>query len=336
MINELVPHETWDIIDSTKLQTYLRCPRFYMLKYVFGWVREGPSIHLDFGRAWSKAMDVLWSKGINLSNLQPSFTAFMEVWNEAAGVAPMELGVKSPENAERALHQYIDTYQNQRVKLAELRGADGEAIEIPGRVPLDDTRVLYLRMDKVVVDENDLYWVLDHKTASQLTSHWKASWDLSLQMGTYIHCLICIFGVEKVKGALIDGAIIRNPPKRRKDGEPYANSGPGTELIRVPIIKPVDQMAQWLNCTLDWMMEIESDLEVLDECTGDEAVLPCFKQNPTACTKWNRLCPYHDTCVFYSNPLKLLRRLGGRPPSEFVRQFWDPRVGEVVGNGEEV
>lgn len=281
-------------------------------------------------------MDTLWSKGIGLENLQPAFSSFMEVWHEAMGTQVPEPGPKSPENAERALRKYIDTYQNQRVKLADLKGAEGKPIEIPGCVPLDRARLLYLRMDKVVIDEQGLYWVLDHKTASQLTSHWRASWELSIQMGTYIHCLICVLGAERVKGALIDGAIIRNPPRLKKDNQPYANSGPGTEFVRVPIIKPLNQMQQWLDCTLEWIMDIESDLDHLDNCTGDEQVLPCFKQNPTACTKWNRLCAYHDTCAYYTNPLALLRRLEGKPPSEFTQKYWDPRVGEVDVSGKEV
>jgi CRISPR/Cas system-associated exonuclease Cas4 (RecB family) len=62
-------HETWQVLDATKLQTYMRCPRKFFFNYVLGWKSEIPSNHLVFGSAWHMAMEVLLDKGYNSRGL---------------------------------------------------------------------------------------------------------------------------------------------------------------------------------------------------------------------------------------------------------------------------
>ena len=50
----------FDIHDSTKINCFQTCPRKYFYKYVLGWSHEDANIHLVFGSAWHKAMEVFY------------------------------------------------------------------------------------------------------------------------------------------------------------------------------------------------------------------------------------------------------------------------------------
>lgn len=68
------PSHAW--VDNSKIREYKRCPRRYWFKYIMGWTGELANKDAEFGSAWHKAMEVLWTKGTMIDNLEPAFAAF--------------------------------------------------------------------------------------------------------------------------------------------------------------------------------------------------------------------------------------------------------------------
>ncbi len=51
-MSKILQQPTFTIVDSSKLQDYMMCPRYYFYRYVLGWVPEEPNHDLIFGEAW--------------------------------------------------------------------------------------------------------------------------------------------------------------------------------------------------------------------------------------------------------------------------------------------
>lgn len=320
MIPEIQPHPTWQIVDSSKLTCSMTCLRAYFYEYVLGWRVDRPNIHFIFGQSWHKAMDYLFLNGCVPENLDPAFEEFLKVYR--TGYAPEdedESSAKTSTNARAVLAEYIQTYKGD--KFVPLH------VEIPGQVNITDEWAITLRLDLLVRDEHGRVLVVDHKTTSVSSQTWRDQWALNIQMGTYIHAANSLFGVDEVEGALINGVVLRKPIRLKKDGEPYAGSK-GPEFCRVPVTKTRDQMNVWLDIVRYRYNEIKVNEMLLDEATADTPTLQAFPMDPTACTKYNQLCPYHGFCVGRSNPLALVQQLEGGVPVGFVREYWNPTLSE--------
>lgn len=76
---------------------------------------------------------------------------------------------------------------------------------------------------------------------------------------------------------------------------------------------------------LQWMDDLERDMDRLLHCSEGDKVMECFKMNPTSCTKYFG-CAWHDYCMTWSNPL----RHCFEPPLGFKQEFWDPRKMETT------
>ena len=72
------PHSSWNIIDSTKLNAFLECPRSYFYEYILGWRSEAPNLHLEFGKAWHLAMEHLILHGYDETSIKDAYLKFHE------------------------------------------------------------------------------------------------------------------------------------------------------------------------------------------------------------------------------------------------------------------
>ena len=48
---------TWNIKDSSKLDTYLDCPRKFFYEHMLGWRVDRPAHALHFGTSWHMARE---------------------------------------------------------------------------------------------------------------------------------------------------------------------------------------------------------------------------------------------------------------------------------------
>lgn len=290
----------------------------YFYRYMLGWDLDIPAQDLWFGESWHRAREYQLLNGYD--DVQGAYDKFITCYREK--YAPEEDEYYSPKTPTAVLNGLItfstdrlaDLNENEVVEL------DGQKMtEISGKVPVDDNRFLHYRMDSIIRNkESGKIFSWDHKTTSEnyiKGRYWADQFFLSIQAGTYTHCLYCMFPIEDVLGIEFCGTGFTF----LKRGSANRPAGYHVTLRRVPAWKTADQMNAWLWTVNDLLDEIERETDRLFHCKESDAVMMAFPMNPTSCTSF-RGCPYHDYCISWPNPL----RNAYEPPLGFVSRFWDP------------
>lgn len=305
------------VLDSSKLQDYLTCPRQFFYRHVLGWRPSGAQFDLVFGEAIHAALEQLYTYGFgapfgpdHTKKVQRlAYTAFLDVYRQSFGdETDDDHPAKNPYSAAEAIESYCAEYHNEfnKYKVLELEG--NKCVEVSGFVPITADQKLFFRQDVILVERStDRIFTLEHKTASRGGHTWQSQWALSLQVGAYTHALYSLFPRDQVWGARVNGIIFQ----KRSIG-----------FERVPCEKTYQQMQVWHRMVRTWISLIVIDLNLIrGEASCNLPVQYAFPLNPTNCTKWNRLCPYHDFCTSWPNPLKMCDEV----PLGMVQEFWDPQ-----------
>lgn len=302
---ELIPlHHTHSIIDSSKLTTYMDCPRKFFYEYLLAWRPEGANHNLVFGEAWHAALEVLYSRGFTDEAYGLACVAFDTVYRERFAPETDDIYFpKSPANAFEALELYKRVYAADKHRYELLH------VEVAGTVPIgtEPHEKLHFRMDVVVRNrDTGMIEALEHKTADRGGEIWSAQWPLSMQVGTYTHALYSLFDPKSVYGVRVNGAIFTKK---------------NIDFIRVPCNRTFNQLQNWFSITNWWFRCQQADYSCLMRETTDQAVLHSYPLNPQSCTKFNTKCAYHDYCVAWPNPLK---HIADGPPIGFKTEHWNP------------
>ncbi len=309
-MNPIRLHPTSEIKDSSKLSTYSECPRKYFYEYILGWRIDKPAHDLYFGQAWHIAREHQLIHGYK--DISGAYKAFIDFYRlEFAPESDDIYRPKDPVAVAYALEKFATEKSRDLI--------DNELLytEISGTVPIDEKRVLHYRMDSVLRNkESGKIFSWDHKSAKRFTNQWSNKFYLSLQNGTYTHCLYCMYPIDEVLGVEFCGTAF----SYLKRPQQY-----NIELRRVPAWKTADQMSNWLwhvNYLLD---SIEAETDHLMHCQENDQVMTAFPMNTTACSNyWG--CAYHDYCISWSNPLQHCNE----PPLGYKIEFWDPSAMETT------
>jgi hypothetical protein len=291
------PHDSWKIIDSTKLNSFLECPRSYFFEYILGWRSEAPNLHLEFGKAWHLAMEHLINNGYENDSISAAYKLFFEHYRQFFPELMDEVNApKNPANALKALVQYCEEYKEDRFVPIYT--------EIAGTVPVDDGKVLHFRMDSILEAQDKMIFSREHKTGSQLSRQWTDQWSLAIQTGTYNHVLYCLYPAEQVWGVEINGVFFQKKENK---------------FQRVPARRNLHMMNswQWTVCHIMNMIDFETK-RMFDVKESDE-VMEAFPCNPTNCTKYFG-CRYHDFCMAWANPITRCDEI----PMGFKTEWWNP------------
>jgi len=299
-------HNTWNILDSTKIERYMAKPRAFFYEYVLGWRSEEENINLVFGKAWHKAMRYLMNNGLTQEAAAAAFTFFLEEYRKSFTEAMDAIyHPKSPGNAEQALLRYILEYMDKD---------DFEILhtEIGGTVSIAENRVLYFKLDTLVRDCNNGNKVcsIEHKTSKQNSQPWRDGFKLAFQTGTYNHVQYCLYPEDQVYGTIVNGAVF--------------TKGKGVEFVRIPARRSLEMMDVWLDQANFVYEEIMRDFERLAECKEEDTVMKAFRCRPTNCMHYGT-CAYALLCMSWANPLQHLEEI----PEGFKVEFWDPREEEL-------
>jgi hypothetical protein len=304
-------HDTWSVIDPSKLEAFLRCPRKFFFEYILGW-RSSSKLHNDkeFGTAWHEALAHLMLNGYDNSSIIGAFEKFYQYYRQHFDeTTDSQFDPKNPEQALKALNRYVDKFSTDLLKYDVLY------VEISGTCSIDSDLILYWRMDSIVKNrDNGRKLSIEHKTSKRLSRQWRDQWLLSRAIGTYIHNLMSIYGFEDVEGVRVRGTFF------------YKTK---TEFEEVPVAKGKESMQNWLYNINRWVDSLLREYELLQTCKEDDPILMSFPMNDTSCTDfWG--CPYHDFCLSWANPLRNCEE----PPLGFEVDFWDPRERDSTENFE--
>lgn len=311
-------HPTWDIRDSSKLDDFIACNRYYLLCHIFGWRMDQPAHDLHFGQCYHYAREHQLLHGYE--DVAGAYEKFLDPYREEFEPETDAIYLpKTPTGVLKALTTFrdersLDLVENEVVEI------DGvKMTEISGTVPVDDKRILYYRMDTIMrrkADEKIFSW--DHKTTSEkyiIGRQWSESFHLGIQNGTYTHCLYCMFPIDKVLGIEFCGTGFNYLKKGSKD----RSAGYYATLKRVTAFKTPDQMNTWLWTVNNILDDIDREMDRLMHCSEDDTVLMAFPMNHHHCSSY-RGCQFHDYCLSWQNPLQYAYE----PPIGFKEDFWNP------------
>lgn len=316
MSNYPIPEfSAWSKRDPSKLKDYRTCERKYFFRHLLGWAGTAPNNDLIFGQATHAGKEHLWKIGYNDEAIKESFQKFINLYRPEFGEDTDELFEgKTPDGYLNAMIEYCQKYHDDFERYEVLY------TEIAGTVPVDEKRVLYFRMDSVLEEKSSGKKIsMDLKTTKTPTFSgknalvWVNDFTLAIQSGCYTHCLYCMYPREEVKGMIFDGF-----------GVGKNKSGYNCNFLRAPVYLTPRQMQVWLWNVLDILDQLDHDMERLSESKDSDEVLQCFPMRTENCTKYFRMCPYHDFCCTWSNPLQH----GHEVPLGFKQEFWDPEVDE--------
>ena len=310
-------HSTWSIVDSSKLDTFQRCRRKFFFEHILGWKQDMPTHDLYFGQAWHLAREYQLLHGYD--KVYEAFDVFEQFYREEFEEDTDELyRPKDPFAVLTALQKFHDE------RSSDLTENEILLTETSGTVPINDSgRKLYYRMDSVVRRrDDDRIFSWDHKSKKgSYNRQWSEKFQLSLQNGTYTHCMYCMYPVELVLGVEFCGCAFEFLKRRSKTRD----AGYHITFLRVPAFKPPDQMNAWLWTVNELYSELDREMDRLSHCQDSDPVLMAFPMNDTSCTDfWG--CRYHDYCISWQNPLQRAEA----PPIGFKEEFWDPSAMETT------
>lgn len=315
----MLPNQTtWSIMDSSKLDEYITCPRKFFFTHVLGWRMDIPSHDLHFGSSWHKAREYQLLHGY--SDIEGAMNAFLTEYRKH--FAPETDAIYIPKTPASALHglmKFADERANDLIEneVVEIDGV--KMTEISGSVPIAEDRIIYYKMDSILrrVEDGKIFSD-DHKTTSGKWIHdtrWDEEFHLSLQNGTYTHCLYCLFPIEQVLGV----QFTKTGFEFLERGSKNRSAGYHATIRTVIAYKTPEQMNTWLWTVNQLMDEVERDMDRLSQCQEGDSVLMAFRQNPKSCTAYGG-CPFHDFCMAWQNPLQRC----DQPPIGFRQEFWNP------------
>jgi len=298
----------WSIIDSSKLTTYMECPRKYFYSHLLGWKPREPNVHLVFGTAWHLACEHLAKSDYSEESIEESQYIFFYHYRKYFDSSrDRDNEPKDAANGISSLATYQKKFKSDLLNFKLL------GTEIAGVVLIGPNQPMAFRIDALLEERNyslggvNQVIVMDHKTTQRKMLWWKDQWKMSTQILLYIYAAQCYQG--DVKGARIRGAF-------------FYKARP-TEFDEAPVYRTENQMEAWLASTRAHYELLMSDMRILlNEDKVEEEVMDSFPCNEKSCFLYGRMCEFFDYCSAdqWANPLQKCSRV----PQEFNVEWWDP------------
>lgn len=305
-----------EYFDNTMVSDYKQCPRYFFLRHVRGWRREGKVAEpLAFGLAWHEAMDVVWTKYKTRKSDDKLLDAAMLAWNASwtksghpdMNTWSLEYEEKYKARTPMVAREMIKAYIEQRRQFLEK--AKLHAAETPFAVPIfTDLPIYYIgRIDKHIELNGDQI-ALEHKTTSDyrkgggFDSRYLESWSPSSQIEGYIHQ--SQHTKKPFRYVWVDAALVHKQARAFKF---------------IPVSASTSGMDAWLWEVRDWVTRITSERRRLTEAGTANSHMTAYPRNTGQCSAKFGLCTYINICRSVPNPAQLTE-----PPAGFVEDRWAP------------
>lgn len=291
------------VYSSSRISSYLSCPRKYMLQSLMRLRGSGKSVHLVFGSAWHESMEHLYLHNFSQESAEEAIEIFRKSYLKEFDVESSEAhSPKSIANGVSGIIGYINMYAQN-----DLRKYNVLNTEVSGRVQISEDKWITFRLDAVVQDRaNKKITCIEHKTGSQQGRVWEMQWENKFQLYAYNHVLHSIVeNKADVYGILVNGAFFYKAKNRLP------------EYNRVLFKKGPASMYEWLCETRMIFDDIERRIDYTLDNFESEPSAPAFPKNGESCTSYGG-CAFFDLCTTKRDILHLTD-----PPHGYEISTWE-------------
>lgn len=232
------------LLDNSAISSFKKCPTDWMYGSLRSLARQGGNIHLHFGGAYAAGLETarkaFYDEGLPSDQaIACGLDAAIKYYGDFESPSDF-LGAKSFDRLVYALLEYFEQYPMETDIIKPFRLANGKsAVEFTFAIPLPNVKhpetgdpILYGGRFDMLADRENVLFVEDDKTASQLGSQWMKNWVLDSQFTGY--CWAARDFGYPVAGAIIRGLSIL------KNGYGHAQS---------IVYRPDWQIERWIEST---------------------------------------------------------------------------------------
>jgi len=255
------------IIDNFALSTHQTCPRKYQHRIIEGWSSRGDSSALVAGAALHAGL-AAWNRG---EGLVAAFAAINEEWNKRPPLNVTDW--RTLPKVLATMRQYADHWGQESFRVVGL-GTDQALVEraytldtgltLPDGEPIEYGGIL-----DTVVEFNDAYYILEHKTTSVMGAGFWQQFKPNNQITGYIWAAMQLSD-KPIKGAIVNAI-------------GWFKAG-ATRLERQITTRTPEEIEEWK----------QNLVQVCAEIRG-HTVGGYYPQRTAACTIYGR-CTYHGVC----------------------------------------
>ena len=288
------------LIDNTMRGTFLKCPKEMEWAHIKHWGVNSPSVHLHAGGAFAAALEAarrgFFEREVGEDqSLRLGLEALIKFYGPVQFEATKN-GDKSLDNVIRAYDSYFQRYPLPSDVIKPLRLPSGRCMveftfSIPTEVkhPQTGDPVLYGGRSDMIGVMNDVLFVTDEKTATQLGDYWAKQWDLESQFTGYI-------AAAKSYGYPVAGAVIR---------------GIGLLKTKITHQEAIIYRADWE--IERWWEQLQRDIKKMIICWEEDYWDYALRKD--ACAAYGG-CPFKMLCTT-PNPEQWL-------PIHYRHKHWNP------------
>lgn len=293
------------VLDSTKITTFLNCPRKYLFEHVLGITPDRPNKHLISGVAWHKTMETL----VLTRDVEAAYETYLELFfkdfpRELADTLPP----KDPANIYEALKVYMDFTKDDPTDYDIL------SVETCEEIDLGAEATIYAKIDLVLREHSTgLVVGRDYKTTGMDID---PLYELNIQMLNYLMALHGIYGVEEVDRYEVDRIVFRKSNKVHG-----SKGGKGNKIDRFYVTPSTELMRLHRGAMLRVLGEISNEADLLASGPKEDFTM-AFPPNFTSCDDYGG-CQFCGLCAAGVDPVNYSDELE-RVPTGFKRHYWDP------------
>jgi hypothetical protein len=310
------------VLDSTKLETYIGCPRKFLFSSIIGLTPGFISLDTVFGVAMHEGLGVLYESGKPMAQVFASAQeAFANSFSPYVGVVK-ESKSKTLERGKEALLLYAMTYGESDKALHKVGTAEAAYIMDVNGVPFVVKPDLVVRDTVANPNEGNIH-VVEHKTTGLLSRTWFQVTYPSLQPGAYTKYLLTsgICDQAEIGYPLLNLIVFPTTKNlsakdmfyREYFGAEYGSPSDYADSWTIRVTRHLNHLYQDLRSLLN------VDLEDTHTCVD------AFPMHSN-CYKFGQVCHYNGICHQYAkNPLRVCCKSEAEVAEKlFSLHVWNP------------
>lgn len=211
-------------ISYSRLRSFKNCKRYFYYDYIRKLEAKEKPIYYSEGIAMHKALEK-WYKHQDLNRGIDAITRYYaENKPDTGDMGDVQRWIISGEMIQKIFARYVDQYQDEKFEVINTEiefDIDFEKFRLRGFVDL-------------LVKENGLYWLVEHKTARTIDEKYMMRLTMDYQSICYIYAIEKIMNI-KIQGVIYNMILKQLPkkPKILKSGQLSTDKSRNVELIDV-------------------------------------------------------------------------------------------------------